>query len=76
MNKIEINKTPCFMEVWHEGFVEHEGEKHMFWLIDPQRMDKNGLEYNVEIRWFFRDVPREVRSLQSLIIESYLNEKK
>lgn len=72
VNQIVINKEPSFIEVWREGFVEHNGEKHQFWLIDPQGVDPHGNEYNIEVKWFFKRVPREIRAMYPYIIDSYL----
>jgi hypothetical protein len=71
MNQIVINKEPSFTEIWHEGFVEHEGEKHYFWMIHPQNVDNKGEPYELEIRWFFQRVPKEVRALHPQIIEAF-----
>lgn len=71
MNQIVINKEPSFIEVWREGYVEHNGEQHKFWLIDPQGVDPHGHEYEIDVRWFFKRVPREVRMMVPMIIESY-----
>jgi hypothetical protein len=71
MQKIIINKIPSFHEVWHEGFIEHEDKKHYFWLIHPQALDVNGEEYELEVRWFFSKVPKEVRALYPQIINSF-----
>ena len=71
-NAITINKTPSFNEVWHEGHIEHEGKYHYFWLIHPQGLDKNGEAYSCEVRWFFQKVPKEVRDLYPIIIESFM----
>lgn len=69
--EISINKTPSFQEVWYEGFIEHKEKKHYFWLIHPQGLDPNGEEYELEVRWFFSRVPREVRALYPQIIEAF-----
>ncbi len=71
MGQITINKTPSFHEIWHEGYVENEGKKHYFWLIHPQGIDVNGHHYEMEVRWFFSQVPREVRALYPQIIEAF-----
>jgi hypothetical protein len=76
VNQIVINKEPSFTEVWHEGYVESKGEKHRFWLIDPQGVDPNGHEYAPELRWFFRRVPMEVRVMYNHIIEAYKQTQK
>jgi len=68
---ISINKQPSFTEIWHEGYVEHDGEIHRFWLIYPQGVDLNGNEYELEVRWFFQRVPREVRAMHPLIINAF-----
>lgn len=69
--QITINKDPAFTEIWHEGYVEYNSEKHYFWLIYPQGTDGRGNQYELEVRWFFRDVPREVRAMYPYIIESF-----
>ena len=70
--KVSINKEPSFTEIWYEGHVEYNGEEHKFWLIHPQGVDPNGKEYNVEVKWFFQHVPREVRSMHPYIIDAFL----
>jgi hypothetical protein len=72
MNQIAINKEPSFTEIWREGAVTHEGTEHKFWLIHPQGVDPNGYEYSCEIRWFFQKVPKQVRDMYPIIIESFM----
>lgn len=69
--QIEINKEMSFVECWYEGSVFYGEEEHKFWLVHPQNKDRNNQEYEVEIRWFFAKVPREVRALRSQIIEGF-----
>jgi len=71
INQISINKIPAFQENWHEGYVEHEGLKHQFWLLHPIRQVEEDNDYELEVRWFFKNVPREVRMLYPQIIESF-----
>lgn len=71
MNQIVINKDVSFVECWHEGYIESDGERYYFWLIDPQGIDPKGNQYAPEVRWFFA-VPKEVRIMYNSIIESYL----
>ena len=66
MFSIAVEKTPSFVETWYEGYVEHEGKRYQFWIIDPE-----GSDYEIECRWFFKNVPREVRMMYNSIIESY-----
>lgn len=68
---IEINKIPSFSEIWFEGVVEYGEKRHKFWLIRPQGLDSNDEEYEIEIRWFFQKVPREVRGMIPQIIEAF-----
>lgn len=63
---ININRTPSFTEVWYEGSVEHNGEFHRFWLVDPE-----GSDYEMEVRWFNKSVPREVRAVYVEIINTF-----
>jgi len=63
---IAVEKTPSFVESWYEGCVEYQGKRHQFWIIDPE-----GSDYEMECRWFFKNVPREVRMMYNSIIESY-----
>ena len=71
-NAITINKEPSFNEIWHEGHIEHKGKYHYFWLIHPQGLDPNGEAYSCEVRWFFQKVPKQVRDLYPIIIESFM----
>lgn len=64
--EVRINKQPSFTETWYEGSVKYKDEDHKFWLIDPV-----GGDYEIEVRWFFKSVPREVRGLYNQIIESF-----
>jgi hypothetical protein len=68
---IVINKQASFTEIWHEGHVEYNGNEHRFWLIHPQGVDPHGHEYECEVRWFFQRVPREIRAMNSQIIEAF-----
>lgn len=63
---IHIDKQPSITEVWYEGYVDYKGERHSFWLIEPQNCD-----YELEVRWFFKNVPREVRMQYVEIIETF-----
>jgi hypothetical protein len=76
VNQIVINKEASFVEVWHEGYVECKGERHYFWLIDPQGVDPRGNEYAPEVRWFFARVPMEVRVMYNSIIEAFKQTQK
>jgi hypothetical protein len=68
---VEINRAPSFTEVWHEGFVSMDDKKYMFWIVNPTGKDEKGLEYDVEIRWWFKQVPREIRAMSEQIIENF-----
>lgn len=70
-NRIEINKDLSFVEEWREGKVTHDGKEHKFWLIHPNGMDPNGYEYELDVRWFFQRVPREVRAMVPQIIDAF-----
>lgn len=63
---ININKKPSFTEIWYEGSVEYNGEFYSFWLLEPQ-----GSDYEAEVRWFYKSVPKEVRSMYSEIINTF-----
>ena len=70
--QIAIKKTPEFVEVWFEGMVMYEGENYQFWLVDPQSLDPNGNQYEPEVKWFFKNIPREVRMAANEIVKHYL----
>ena len=76
VNQIVINKEPSFTEIWHEGYVEVQGERHYFWLINPNGVDPRGNEYAPEVRWFFARVPMEVRVMYNSIIEAFKQTQK
>ena len=69
--RIEIQKTPSFTEVWYEGAVVFKGETYQFWLISPEGVDPHGNEYEIEVRWFFARVPREIRSMHPYIVDTF-----
>lgn len=71
LQKIVINKEPSFTEIWHEGHIEYNGEQHKFWLIHPNGLDPHGYEYELDVRWFFQRVPREIRAMAPKIIEAF-----
>ncbi len=80
MTKVEvsIDRKPSIVEVWYEGSVTAEGIEHKFWLVDPQTPDPAGNVYEVEVRWFFKQVPMEIRRMSDQIAQQYLemrNEK-
>lgn len=66
--ELAINKKPSFVETWYEGNVAFNGEDCRFWLVDPQ-----GSDYEVDIRWFNREVPKEVRAMHNMIIQTFKN---
>ena len=37
----------------------------------PRGKDPDGREYAVEVRWWFKQVPREVRAMHDKIVEAY-----
>jgi hypothetical protein len=69
--KISINKEHSFNEVWYEGEVTFDGQEHKFWLIHPQGLDPNGNEYEIDVRWFFQRVPRQIRAMLPFIIDAF-----
>jgi hypothetical protein len=68
---ITINKMPSFTEIWYEGSIDFNEETHRFWIVCPQGVDPHGYEYEVEVRWFFQRVPKEVRAMMPIIIEAF-----
>lgn len=74
--KLSINKTQSFTEIWYEGSVEMEGVEYNFWLVDPRGKDPSGREYDVEVRWWFKQVPREIRAMHDTIVNAYKEMKK
>ena len=77
MNELELklNTKPSFVEAWYEGSVIFKEKEHKFWLIDPQGEDENGHSYYYEVRWFFKQVPMEVRMMSEGIINAYIQMK-
>ena len=68
---VHVSTKPAFIEVWYEGYVEYNEKKFQFWLIDPQGEDQVGNEYEMEVRWFFKNIPIEVRAIHNQILEQY-----
>ena len=71
VKQIVINKDFSFTEIWYEGYIEYNDDKHQFWLIHPQGVDPHGNNYEVDVRWFFQRVPREVRGMVPQIIDAF-----
>jgi hypothetical protein len=72
---VSINRQPSFTEIWHEGSVTFENKEYSFWLINPRGMDEQGREYEMEIRWWFKQVPREIRAMSEQIINDFKDAK-
>lgn len=69
---VSINRQPSFTEIWYEGSVSMAGGKeYNFWLINPRGLDEQGREYEMEIRWWFKQVPREIRAMSEQIIKDF-----
>ena len=68
---VKINRQPSFTEIWHEGSVTYENKEYNFWLINPRGLDDQGREYEMEIRWWFKQVPREIRAMSETIIKDF-----
>ncbi len=68
---VSINRKPSFTEIWHEGSVNYEGREFMFWLINPRGLDDQGREYEMEVSWWFKQVPMEVRKMSEQIIKDF-----
>jgi hypothetical protein len=70
--EVSIARTPSFLEVWYEGSVVLDKEEYKFWLIDPQTPDPSGNHYEVEVRWFFKNVPMQIRAMAGDIANQYI----
>jgi hypothetical protein len=68
---VSINRKPSFTEIWYEGTVTYDGKDYMFWLINPRGKDEQGREYEMEVRWFFKQVPVEIRAMSDTIINDF-----
>jgi hypothetical protein len=68
---VSINRKPSFTEIWYEGTVTYDGKDYMFWLINPRGKDEQGREYEMEVRWFFKQVPIEIRAMSDTIINDF-----
>jgi hypothetical protein len=73
--KVSINRKPSFTEIWHEGSVEVDNKSYKFWLINPRGFDEQGYEYEMEVRWFFKQVPMEIRKMSDQIIRDFKDAK-
>lgn len=68
---VSINKNSSFTEIFYEGFVEFNNREYNFWLVNPRGLDEQGREYEIEVRWWFKRVPSEVRGMHDQIVEAY-----
>jgi hypothetical protein len=41
-------------------------------LINPRGRDEQGREYEIEVRWWFKQVPMEVRRMHEEIVNSFI----
>lgn len=73
--KVSINRKPSFTEVWYEGSVTFQNKEYSFWLINPRGYDEQGREYEMEVRWWFKQVPMEVRKMSEQIIKDFKQEQ-
>ena len=73
--KVSINRKPSFTEIWYEGSVEYNNKLYMFWLINPRGLDEEGREYEMEVRWWFKQVPMEIRRMSEQIINDFKDAK-
>lgn len=71
MITVSINRTPSFTEIWYEGSVTHAKKEYSFWLINPRGLDEQGREYEMEVRWWFKQVPKEIRAMSEQIIKDF-----
>ena len=68
---VTINRKPSFTEIWYEGAVDYNGKEFKFWLINPRGLDDQGREYEMEVRWWFKQVPMEIRKMSETIINDF-----
>jgi len=59
----------------NEGSVTYNDKDYSFWLINPRGMDEQGREYEMEVRWWFKQVPMEIRRMSDQIINDFKNNK-
>jgi len=69
--EVSINRKASFTEIWYEGSVTYNNKISMFWLINPRGLDEEGREYEMEIRWFYKQVPMEIRRMSDQIINDF-----
>jgi hypothetical protein len=68
---VKINRQPSFTEIWYEGTVTYDNKEYNFWLINPRGKDEQGREYEMEVRWWFKQVPVEIRKMSETIINDF-----
>ena len=68
---VSINRKPSFTEIWYEGSVTYGDKEYNFWLINPRGLDDQVREYEMEVRWWFKQVPKEIRAMSEQIIKDF-----
>lgn len=66
-NTIQIDDVPTWTEENFKGLIVFGNFEYKFWL----KYDSD--EMNYSISWFDKNVPKELRGLESEIIENYKN---
>lgn len=68
---VKIANKETFTEKWYEGSIIYQDKVYQFWMIDPEDKDLEGNSYEPELRWFFKDVPRNVRKMYNEIVQTF-----
>jgi len=70
-SKISITNKPTYTQKWYVGNVTYEGEKYFFWLSETDEY----AQLPIDISWFYKKVPMEVRGMTQNIIDVFLKQQ-
>ncbi len=70
-SEIYIDTDSCYSDTYYKGHVELYTSSCPFWLIHTEGRLIEDEDEHFRIQWWLKSVPREVRDMESDIIEQF-----